>query len=348
MMEASPRNTYYICNRESKTSPLNLFQSCPDPESKPWFYARTAYMCGVFRAMEEYLSRGGLIFYLTQNLHQLPSYGSNVIAVIQEDEFSRFPAYSHKVLATFKCYGTEQVSPPNLFIDFSYLSLLTNIKYCVDMTRRFPGQVKYVCRQLRQNSFIFSIPLGYATQLSLPIKPFEEREMDLFFAGSVKHRDSSWIQRWLTTPKELSRGMMIFGLENAQRELTELKVDLQLQQNFRSSITSPAARYSESMMNAKICLVPRGASYETYRYFEAMRYGCITISETLPPRWFYEGSPSIQVKDWSDLPNILNSLLEDRSRMLKLHKASLEWWKNFASEEALGQYFAEKLNALLM
>ena len=58
--------------------------------------------------------------------------------------------------------------------------------------------------------------------------------------------------------------------------------------------------YSEAMINAKVCLVPRGTSPETYRYFEVLRYGTITIVERQPPFPFYDGAPVVDIDDWAD------------------------------------------------
>jgi hypothetical protein len=99
-------------------------------------------------------------------------------------------------------------------------------------------------------------------------------------------------------------------------------------------------------MNAKLCLVPRGTSYETFRFFEALRYGCIVVTEALPSRWFYEGSPAIQITDWNELETILEKLLKDQNLMQEKHEESLNWWKTRCSEAVVGEYMAEKLNSL--
>nr|WP_238361212.1 glycosyltransferase family 47 protein [Iningainema tapete] len=99
------------------------------------------------------------------------------------------------------------------------------------------------------------------------------------------------------------------------------------------------------MMDTKICLVPRGTSFETTRLFEAMKYGCIVVTEALPSRWYLDGAPVIQIKDWRDLEGILRKLLSNQQLMQTMHQESLNWWKKKCSEAIVGKYIVEKLNA---
>lgn len=323
----------------------------PEPILDPTLYARTAYFSGVFQAMERHFNHTGLTFYLTPDLRTLPSYGPDVVAVIQGDEPARIPAYFDRVRATFKCYGTRQARPPGLLAQPSYQNLLAHVQFLRDAARRLPGRFHYARQRRRLQGNrppIYTIPLGYANQLTLPIKPIADRAVDVFFAGSVTHKVyPAWsLKQWLRSPKDLARRKMLAGLKKAQQHLPGLTINLRLQSNFRRSIKASAAAYSEAMMNAKICLVPRGASLETFRFFEAMRYGCVTIAENLPPHWFYEDAPAIKITDWHELPDILARLLNDPNLMQARHEATLTWWQTRCSEAATGRYFAEKLNAL--
>ena len=348
-MASFPANTYYLCFPPHwKKEPLawNPYEPCPEPKR----YARTTYLGGAFQVMERHLAHTGLTFYLTPDLGGLPSYGPDIVAVVQEDEAARIPAYVHKVRATFKCYGTKPARPPGLLVRPTFQNLLAHIQFLRNSARRLPGRLRYARQQRRDGVGppIYTIPLGYANQHTLPVKPIDARAVDVFFAGSVTHKCyPAWsLKRWFGTPKDLARRQMLAGLEWATQRLPGLNVDLRLQSNFRDSINASAAAYSEGMMNARICLVPRGASLETYRFFEAMRYGCVTISEALPRHWFYEDTPAIQVMHWRELPDILASLLADPDGLRARHEATLVWWQDRCSEAALGRYFAEKLNAL--
>jgi len=105
-----------------------------------------------------------------------------------------------------------------------------------------------------------------------------------------------------------------------------------------------AETYSAHMMNTKICLVPRGTSPETFRFFEALRYGCIPVTEVLPSRWFYDGAPALIVDDWSELGDLVTDLLTTPERLEELHADALDWWHRVCSEAAVGRYVADILN----
>lgn len=107
-----------------------------------------------------------------------------------------------------------------------------------------------------------------------------------------------------------------------------------------------AETYSRHMMNAKICLVPRGTSPETFRFFEALRYGCIPIAERLPDRWFYDEAPAVFIDDWNELGNVIRQLLSNEDLLEEKHRAALDWWKTRCSETVLGTFMAERLDAL--
>ena len=345
-MASTPANIYRLClPRKSQTLAWNPYASHLDGS----LLARTAYLSGVFQEMEQQLVRRDLTFYITPSLRTLPSYGTDVVAVIQNDETARIPLYFHRVLATFKCYGTCQCWPTSFSLTRE--SLLAHAKFLRDATYRLPGQLHAAWRRRVQDDLppIHTIPLGYANQVDVPSKPFAQRENDLFFAGSVRHRNyPAWsLRRWLKTPKDLARRRMLAAVEESRHSLRDLRAVVQLQPNYRRSINAPAASYSQEMMNSKICLVPRGTSSETHRFYEAMRCGCVTIAEPLPAHWFYANAPAVWITDWSDLPRMLESLLQDAEKMRALHIAALAWWQEFASEAAVGRYLASQLNALL-
>lgn len=312
------------------------------------------YFGKVFEAMQNSLKVEGLVFYFTRDLHELPSYGENVVAVVIGDEWSRIPTYFHKVGAVFKCYGTNLILGSNL-LKPSYLNFLTLMQFIKAKFADLPGWLYYVFYKFKRkkNTPIYDIPLGYSNQVELPIKPINERNNDVFFAGSVAHDTYPvWsLKHWLETPKSLSRKQMLSSI-NKIKDCTEIKVELSVTPGFHASFdptkSADARSYSEKMMDARICLAPRGTSFETFRFFEGMRYGCLVITEALPSRWFYDGCPAIQVDDWSELKEILVHVFEDKELLQKKHQESLNWWKEKCSEAAVGTYIAEKLNLLYM
>lgn len=345
-------NKYYVClhNQEPiEWDPFNPIQKIT-PEC--------TYFGKAFIEMEKTLEPQNLIFYLTVNLEQLPSYGTNVVAVVFADEWCRIPWYFHRVGAVFKCYGTRLALGCNPILKPSYLNFLALIHYLRSWLLQLPGLLHWSIQTLKGFLFrlsvppIFDIPLGYYKQLEIPIKEMDNRSYDISFCGSILHRNypRGSLRYWLQTPKKLSRSMMLSTLEKLQQKYPNLKIQLSPLDYFKPGFTTTseeeAKSYSEAMMNTRICPIPRGTSLETFRFFEALRYGCILITEALPPRWFYQGAPAIQIQDWDELEPVLLELLHNQQLLQIKHQESLHWWSTKCSEAATGAYIAEQLNLL--
>jgi hypothetical protein len=302
--------------------------------------------------METHLDHSGLTIYLTSDIHKLPSYGRDVVAVLQEDEPARVPHYFDRVLATFTCYGTQQSLRPNPFLHPTYANLLSGAHYVYNLLRRTPGLLRRkVLQYVRSGTLppIYTIPLGYANQIDLPVTSILDRSSDLFFAGSVSHRnhDQNVLRRIAGSAKYESRKKLVKTLQNLSERYPSLTVNLQTHSSFSESIHTSAESYSRGMMNAKLCPIPRGTSLESFRFFEAIRYGCIPIVEALPSRRYYDGSPAITITDWAQLHRIVPTLIEDEKSLLRKHHAALDWWATHCSEEATGHFMAQKIQKTL-
>jgi hypothetical protein len=341
-------NEYYVC-LEQMQEPISFDPAEPSQailDAKP----DCAYFSKVLEILENQLEAEGLTFYITWNVRTLPSYGRNVIAIVLGDEWCRIPAYSNKIRAIFKGYGTQPTLGYNFIFSPSYLSFINFIHFLRIVSVYIPSWINYqtykLVRQPEDNAApIYAIPLGYYKQIELPLKPLLDRSYDIYFSGSIAQRKYSknTLKFWIGEPKSISREKMILNLKKLNNKHQNLKVKLSLTDSFQSSSSSNAEVYSEELMNSKICLAPRGTSFETFRFFEALRYGCIVVTEVLPSRWFYDGAPIIQIADWSELEEVLKSLVENVDLMQKKHYESLNWWKNQCSETAVGTYIAERI-----
>lgn len=351
MLEESIKlnNKYYIC---LKKKPEKMIQWNPF-KSNNFIIPDCRYWSLVFQEMEKNLKINNLIFYLTFNLDKLPSYGSNVIAVVLGDEWCRIPDYSHKVRAIFKCYGIQPMLGCNPLKQPSYLSWLTLMHFLKICITRLPGLLnynlqnfKFLLTNKKNYVHIYDVPLGFYKQLELPIKNLEERTYDVFFAGSIYQKQYSIrsLKYWLRDPKIISRKIMLKKLDEFKNKYPDIKIKTAITSGFHQTTDYDVISYSENMMNSKICLVPRGTSFETYRFFEALRYGCIVIAENLPNRWFYQDCSYIKISDWKDLENILLNLTSCSKIWTKKHQESLRWWQEQCSEQAVGKYIAEKIN----
>jgi len=332
-------NRYFVCiAHEAEPIPWHPTDSDDGPT------VQSAYFGRVLSEAVDQLRGHGWTFYLTWDISDLPEYGPHVVAIVMGDEWCRIPAYAHRIAATFKCYGTKPTLPSR---SFSYRTILEWAHFVQVQTVRLPGVLR--ARWLRARGVdlhLYDIPLGYANQTGLPLKDFESRTYDVSFVGSPVHREYPWYspKRWLHTPKILSRRKMISAMTELSTGNPDLNVYLRKTPNYKSIRQADPVEYSTTIMNTRIYLVPRGTSIETFRFFEALRFGCVVICETLPDRWFYDDSPVIRVDDWRRLSELIPRLVADGSRLQRLHHQSLAWWNDVCSEAAVGTFMARILN----
>ena len=337
----------YFLDLAEDTVPLSW-----DPHSGPHpSSGDTRYFGGVFREMEPLLADTGLDFYVTRNWRRLPSYGTRVVAVVLSDEVGHIPRYVDRVGAVFKCYGTRPALGVSPLRDPSLTGLGNAAQFAVRGLRWLPGAAVHAQRQARRRlrgrplaAAVETIPLGTYNQFELPVVPIEARPTDVFFAGSVEHGGS--LRHRLGSPKTRARKEMLRSAERMARSHPQLSIDLRPTPSFEASAAASADAYSLALMNAKVCLAPRGTSVETFRFFEGMRAGCVVVGDGLPNHWFYEGAPMVRVDRWESLAEVLLPVLESAAELHRLHVGARAWWRERCSEAAVGRLIADKLNVL--
>lgn len=328
------------------------WESLSEPSPLP--LANATYIQKVLLTVEAKLDREDLTFYITSHaVNELPTYGPNVVAIVLGDEWARVPKYVCKVGVIFKCYGTRPMLGLGSFQKSFYLNVLTLIQFAKVWLMNLPYKLAFWLNQLRSLLIegatpapIYHIPLGYCNQLELPIRAIAQRRYDISFAGSIAQRAYAFWSpnRWMSNAKIISRSQMISALKAFKESHPHINTELKLSTGFRASRQSDEKEYSQQLMQTKICLAPRGTSFETYRFFEAIRYGCIVITEALPDVWVYNDSPAIRVTDWSELTQVLESLVNEQGLLQRKHEESLRWWKTVCSEKAVGEYIADLLD----
>jgi hypothetical protein len=345
MVEIEAMAQYFLDLPESSTPVSWDPHAGPRPER-----ADTRYFGAVFREMEKRLHDPDIEVHLTWDVDHLPAYGSCVVAVVLGDEVGRIPRYAGRVRAVFKCYGTRPTLGTGPLRDRSLTGVLNLAQYAVRWVRWLPCGAAHarllLSRRLRGRpdpAAVPVIPLGTFNLLDLPLIPIAERPTDVFFAGSVEHQPS--LRHRLGSPKTRARREMVAALERLGRRRPGLRVDLRLTPGFDASAAGPPADYSRALMNARICLAPRGTSVETFRVFEGLRFGCVVVGERLPSHWFYRGGPVIQLDRWNELERALGPLLDDPAELRRRHEQALAWWRDNCSEAAVGRFLAEHLNA---
>jgi hypothetical protein len=343
-MSAS-RSTYIVCTPwDAKPFELDIFTWQDNPDG--YFFN---YWVRIFKEFEKYSSLSGLTFYLISNhilVDELPSYGDDVVAVIRSDEECWVPPYLNKVRYVFKTYGFE----PWCGASLSGQSPASVLKCMRDWGLWSWRYLTYLSENgfpPRNGDRKMVLPLGYARQTDLPGKPFESRNYLVGFLGSIENREYPKFspKRLVATPKVIARSRMAESLQMLAAWAPE-SVFYGTTASFTESTMSGAGdRYTEIMADTKIALAPRGSSVETYRFFEAMRQGCVVICDRLPPHWFYLGCPAIQIGDWSNLETEVKALSADPERLTDLHGRSLAWWNEKLSEHAVAQVIARCLEA---
>jgi hypothetical protein len=309
----------------------------------------TRYFGGVLRAMEAALDDPELDVYVTFDVERLPAVGPRVVAVVLGDEAARIPRYTDQVRAVFKCYGTRPARGAGPLRHPGLTGLADASQRAVHWIRWLPGGAAHARLRVRRALTgrpcpppIGVIPLGTFNQLDLPVVPMAERSADLFFAGSVEHAPS--LRRRLLDPKTRARREMLAAAERLVRSRPGTRADLRTTPGFKASEAASAEVYSRALMDARVCLAPRGTSVETFRVFEGLRYGCVVVADRLPPHWFYDGAPILQLDRWSALAEAVGPLLDDAAALDAWHARALRWWHERCSEEAVGRSIAACLN----
>lgn len=100
--------------------------------------------------------------------------------------------------------------------------------------------------------------------------------------------------------------------------------------------------YAKFLQNSKIVLSPTGFySTECFRFYEAMRQGCIVITEGLPNVECYKGAPCIRLKNWKTL----SSVLSDKEL---IDSFSSDYIKDFYNKKLSPNAIAKYVNDILI
>ena len=163
--------------------------------------------------------------------------------------------------------------------------------------------------------------------------PIEERPVDLFFSGSCASRG------WSLSAPYLARKQMAAAVEAARAALPHCRFSWHPQTGGFAQGLSPA-EYTHALANAKIALAPRGNVDETFRLIEAAKMGCVVAGEPVVPRWYYQECPAVFLRKWSELPEILGSLLGSPAKLTELSLRARQWYDSNISESAVAKYIA--------
>jgi hypothetical protein len=296
----------------------------------------TSVMGGLADVLPDFAS---YTFVFTRSVTELPAKFADtrlLVVVVMGDEWARVPTYASRVHAVFKAPGQHmKLAFHDGWWRFNAMAI---VQYLRQQSKRFPRHH----RNPAQN--IFAIPYGY---YRLPTRervvPINQRNIDVAFTGSLDHKHR--LGGLVKTNKVLSRERMVQTVDQ-WKPGKPWSVDVKLSQYFPKAKDKPQFDdYPQTLMDTKICLSPRGTHLETYRLCEGMYYGCIVVAEEQPDHWFAEPSPAFILKNWNDLPDLLDEMLGNPLRMEALQKASLAYWDTTLAPASVANYMRSCLSA---
>ncbi len=108
-----------------------------------------------------------------------------------------------------------------------------------------------------------------------------------------------------------------------------------------------ASAYAEFLNNTKVSLcLPGNSSSETFRYYESLKSGCITVTPKLPSNALYADHPGIQLERIDDadaLAQVLRPLLEHSERHDNLQARARAVWATQYSPQAVAAMISDTL-----
>jgi hypothetical protein len=201
---------------------------------------------------------------------------------------------------------------------------------------------------------VFPFPLGCVNGVpEFKLVPIAQRKFNLFFRGNLNtnridfYRTFSHFSQLFPPQKILSHKLykkFLLWFQSDFRNFFQNSIII-FNKNFKGGYS--LTEYGEILSESKIVLSPMGFnSSECFRLYEAMRAGCVIISEELPPVLFYHNSPIIQVSNWNDGIKIASELISDIKKMEVLQQKTLNWWESVCSEKATASYIFDKLKSI--
>ena len=199
---------------------------------------------------------------------------------------------------------------------------------------------------------VTSIPLGYNNYFDKNEVPVNERNYDISFIGALNnHR--------IPVASEITgihRYLISYGLyKNPEKTLRFLNNFCDWTKKsqgkyfftweFNTGISSE--HYCNILLHSKIALAPKGwINTETFRMYEAMKYGCVVVADVLPERNYYKNIPVIQVENWKDGFKQIRGMLKNKKLMHELSLKHKAFYDEYLSPKATAKIVADKLNSI--
>jgi hypothetical protein len=341
----SQQNRYVMVDL-NPSNEIDLFSSHPCE----WEGGRSFYL-EVCRNIETMSDISGLTFYISARTPcHLPRYGRDVVLLLLADELYAHRAYHHRLLGIFRCLPPHPIYLDGIPTSAKHLSYLAHYSY---KYFQYGNGLLSILRngerpRLHQSSIrTMMIPLGCFADFQPDVLPMCDRDFDYAFLGSVTYNanEKKWFHAVMESPKEFARRVMCesireVSLGNRWRGFFHTTSDM------KESISNQLD-YADILARSKISLVPRGTCYDTYRFFESLKAGCVVICEHLPDLWFYVGHPGITIRDWRHLPQLLDRLLSDPDLLERKSQEGIKFYNDRCAENVVADRMVKFLNVRL-
>lgn len=205
-------------------------------------------------------------------------------------------------------------------------------------------------------SKVYALPLITPKIPLVDFVPFEKRKYNVFYSGNLnKNRVSLylslnpnlfWGEKFASRFYKIKGGTKLFNLLYNGKEydfsyLFENSI-LKFNNGFYTGFSRD--EYINITANSKIILSPKGfASPECFRLYEAMKYGCVVITEVLPIVSFYENIPVLQVSNWNDVHALIKSILSNKAYLNEISNQAVDFYNKKMSINAIVDYIIDRL-----
>lgn len=198
-------------------------------------------------------------------------------------------------------------------------------------------------------------PLGCVSAIpDLPYIPISRRKYSCFFSGNLNvNRLNLWSNligfgNYNLHPRIIFNKYMksvIFNIKPMHNLSYKIKDSKIIFNNGFAAGLSPM-EYGSIIQNSIIVLSPKGFhSSECFRTYEALRAGCVVISEKLPDNYLYHDSPIIQVNDWHNINQFVRDLISKPDYLQMLSDKSRDWYTEKLSAKATADRIILKLKS---
>lgn len=215
-------------------------------------------------------------------------------------------------------------------------------------------------------------PLGLPSNTPLlPITKISDRKFDVFYSGNINNNRLDFYSSLLSyQPNNIKwiTAKFIIGTLKILRKYDKLRnIELKTKgvlfrincYNFDNIFPNSYIRftrafqagldindYAKMLSDSKIILSPKGFfNTECFRLYEALRQGCIVITEPQPQKSrFYDNTRYIEVDKWDNIGDLISKLLKDNDKLQSMSDAGVEYYNNHLSPKGVAHYVIETIN----